>query len=357
LAAPKSFFPIANPIPSAVPSAMQSMPAPQTAASTVPVPSAPAVSVPPAPTLPTIPPAPAMPVPPAPAMPVPPEPTMLVPPEPAMLAPLVLPASLSPHPPRFLPLAPADPFLPAPTPTSPFEAPVGPSKIKAKSSGGKSSSAPSKKSLEEKFTDAVDAMCELQLGNDWSLSLNLLSQIESSLMFGASDSKSRTLTNSNRPDEIRTWIGAHRNMSRPPKILDVPAYGEKCLKWWRSLQPAWRQKEGGKLPSAKYNLPPGADWGILLMPGPNGLLSVLITFSFWGTQPGVLASEIWRSLTADLRRTLQALAAFAGSNESGQEGGNSGGEEEDAGASVGSKRTRSSTRKLVPRKRTRASNV
>ncbi|KAJ7017138.1 hypothetical protein C8F04DRAFT_907552, partial [Mycena alexandri] len=84
-----------------------------------------------------------------------------------------------------------------------------------------------------------------------------------------------------RPQEVTDWIRDGRGRSVGIRaIANLEAFEKTWWAWWTALQPAWRKPAQGQLS------PPAApgmmDWGKLIVPGQNGLLSVVAALYWWG---------------------------------------------------------------------------
>ena len=134
-----------------------------------------------------------------------------------------------------------------------------------------------------------------------------------------------TLPSSDRPQEWKAWTSKGRNGSRPyhlaPNIKDVKEFGCACVDWWNKLQPPFRRNEQYPMPLSNF-IPPNPDalediWEPLRKGGQNGLVIVLMLFSWWGQKIQLTVgcdAEIvvqWSVAITDLQRTLEAMGATA----------------------------------------------
>ncbi|KAJ7457582.1 hypothetical protein B0H11DRAFT_1738353, partial [Mycena galericulata] len=108
-----------------------------------------------------------------------------------------------------------------------------------------------------------------------------------------------------RPAQVSEWIrdGRGRNKS----VLAIPkmeVFEAKWWDWWAGMQPAWRRRDatGKPVRSEEY----GQDWGGLVAPGPNGLLSVVAALYWWAC---ARKSEGWYAAVADTLWVLEGLNA------------------------------------------------
>ncbi|KAJ7081899.1 hypothetical protein C8R43DRAFT_1142883 [Mycena crocata] len=89
----------------------------------------------------------------------------------------------------------------------------------------------------------------------------------------------KRLTTVERPTEVETWIRDGRGRTLEiVKIADVAEFAPSWWTWWKRLQPSWRVGEKGELLTPEER----GEWGDLVAPGPNGMLSVVATLYWWG---------------------------------------------------------------------------
>ncbi|KAJ7925377.1 hypothetical protein B0H13DRAFT_1600506, partial [Mycena leptocephala] len=122
---------------------------------------------------------------------------------------------------------------------------------------------------------------------------------------------SKALTTTNRPIEVKDWVrdGRGRSMAVRP-IPDLPKFQAGWWKWWTALQlswcGSWCGRRGEPLPP-----PEGGGWEKLVVPGQNGLLSVVATLYWWGYEEkkrGILSrSAGWEEAATDVVCVLQGL--------------------------------------------------
>ncbi|KAJ7602641.1 hypothetical protein DFH06DRAFT_1023575 [Mycena polygramma] len=114
-----------------------------------------------------------------------------------------------------------------------------------------------------------------------------------------------------RPAEVKKWIGDARGKTLAVvPITNMGKFVESWWKWWTVLQPSWRgsargQREGP--PAAA----PDADWSQLVVPGQNGLLTVMATLYWWGcAEKGTGMAERsqgWEEAARDVLSVLNGL--------------------------------------------------
>ncbi|PPR03345.1 hypothetical protein CVT24_012584 [Panaeolus cyanescens] len=116
----------------------------------------------------------------------------------------------------------------------------------------------------------------------------------------------KRLPTKGRPDVVKEWVGVGRTRSKNwrPRFLEPEKFEKVFDTWWTGLQPEWRV-EGGKVVTKKVI----GDWGCLVYPGPNGLLSVMGCLFFWGLEAyGKKARwKKWELAVIDCTTALQHL--------------------------------------------------
>jgi hypothetical protein len=83
----------------------------------------------------------------------------------------------------------------------------------------------------------------------------------------------------------------------------------KWWDWWNSLAPTWRKKDEAGRPTIGQET---GDWGVLVHPGANGILTVLLPLVWWrlGEEASV-ASDGWTAAVRDVSWVLQGLLSAA----------------------------------------------
>ncbi|KAG5222340.1 hypothetical protein IMY05_C3085000200 [Salix suchowensis] len=77
------------------------------------------------------------------------------------------------------------------------------------------------------------------------------------------------LTMQFRPPQVADWMQRHRPYTEAAAtITDVDEFGDATMKWWRQIQPLWRQGDD-KLPLAIYTPPENKSWDVLAQGGPT----------------------------------------------------------------------------------------
>ncbi|KAF4593592.1 hypothetical protein EYR40_008379 [Pleurotus pulmonarius] len=228
-------------------------------------------------------------------------PTPTPPPEPTPPSELTLPAGPTPTPPPE-PTPPSELTLPAgPTPTPPPE-PTPPSELTLPAGP-----APTQPAWMQK---AVTYMRSLPLGEAWTTLVTTWITLEGKLGFGLVEGKKMKLPTDLRPPQVADWMQRARPLGTRPlvesvmTIKDVKVFSEDVMKWWKRIQPAWRQGDG-KLPLPIYTPAPGENWDVLSQGGTNGLLLVMLVLGWWGdTEP----SQAWQSVVADATKAFNSAA-------------------------------------------------
>ena len=124
-----------------------------------------------------------------------------------------------------------------------------------------------------------------------------------------------------RPQEWKSWTVRGRKGAQPyhimPAISNVKEFGLACINWWHMLQPSFQHNEHGSMPLPNLIRPDleGLDdeWELLRKGGPNGLVMVLLLFTWWG-QKAQNAPEVihqWHTAMVDLRHVLEAMGTTA----------------------------------------------
>ncbi|KAF9484760.1 hypothetical protein BDN70DRAFT_824903 [Pholiota conissans] len=126
------------------------------------------------------------------------------------------------------------------------------------------------------FENALSMLQSTSLGPEWTDLLQKWSAFEAK-----EDYKEVTkLSSLYRPSSIGDWIKRGRSYTWRPNISNPAKYGKEYMKWWTSLQPAWRVSVQGSIIFGATDGDGG--WSMLRHPGTNGLLSVVCALFHWG---------------------------------------------------------------------------
>ena len=84
-------------------------------------------------------------------------------------------------------------------------------------------------------------------------------------------------------------------------IKDAHAFGKEVASWWRLINPAWRKADASGTPiEGEMTRDMGKDWAEFDIPGPNGLLNVLICLRWWAEAAGDARGAQWDAMVADV---------------------------------------------------------
>jgi hypothetical protein len=87
-----------------------------------------------------------------------------------------------------------------------------------------------------------------------------------------------------RPSQVDWWVG--RGRSKAPLIKDIASFGSSWWKWWKALQPSWRNAAGvdGRLDSShRTGLAGDEGWSAMDKHGQNAFLTMLATLIWWNS--------------------------------------------------------------------------
>lgn len=115
-----------------------------------------------------------------------------------------------------------------------------------------------------------------------------------------------------RPAEVGQWIKYGRSTTRATIVEDQEKLVKKWWEWWISLAPAWHKKDDTGRPTIGQE---SGDWGALIHPGTNGMLTVLLPLVWWKLgeegEEGDVASDDWVTAVRDVSWVLQGLLSAA----------------------------------------------
>ena len=133
----------------------------------------------------------------------------------------------------------------------------------------------------EWFRDGYDLLTAKDLGNRFTTAINSYIQLESYTSFQAG-SRSEGFKPTNRPSEVAWWVARGRKVQ--PTVVNTHVFEQQWWKWWKGLQPNWREVVGvdGAL-NASHRLASEGDggWTAVNKHGRNAFLTVMATLVWW----------------------------------------------------------------------------
>lgn len=157
--------------------------------------------------------------------------------------------------------------------------------------------------------EAEEYLRDVRLGEAWALCITQWVELEKVLNYGVQQNTRWNVTN--RPVEFGPWLKWGRQYTKSPDIRDAEDYASRLLSWWHQLQPGWRRGTG-TLPHHQYN----GNWDTLRKGGKNGMLTVLIMFTWWG-RCAAIDWQAWTAATDDLGKSLRGMIEMHEDEESG----------------------------------------
>ncbi|KAJ6514368.1 hypothetical protein C8R47DRAFT_923631, partial [Mycena vitilis] len=101
-----------------------------------------------------------------------------------------------------------------------------------------------------------------------------------------------------RPSEVGQWIKNGRSTTRATIVKNKDELVDHWWRWWSSLAPSWRKKDSKGRPAIGKE---AGDWGKLVHPGANGMLTVLLPLVWWKLgEDEESSSESWRAAVHDV---------------------------------------------------------
>jgi hypothetical protein len=151
-----------------------------------------------------------------------------------------------------------------------------------------------------------DEISQQDVGTEYQGLLRAFVDLESRYRF---EKGKKNLPAAGRPTQLSEWIRDGRGRSKTSMVIDnLAQYEEGWWKWWLGMQPSWQVGEDGvPVRPEEYR----DDWGGLVAPGQNGLLSVVATLYWWAqaeVAQGINQSAGWREAVADTLWVLKELA-------------------------------------------------
>ncbi|RDB15505.1 hypothetical protein Hypma_004162 [Hypsizygus marmoreus] len=157
------------------------------------------------------------------------------------------------------------------------------------------------------------------MGEEWANCVKAWGMFEDALE-KSSKSKGALPSTKCRPEEWAKWVAKGRHGVRAydttPTIQDPVEFGLAIMAWWKSMQPAFRESNGGLLPQQVYAAPVGEKpnedaWAPMRKGGPNGMVSVMTLLVWWGQRLKSGSpegnSEHWQTCVNDVCRCLEAM--------------------------------------------------
>ncbi|KAJ7653709.1 hypothetical protein DFH06DRAFT_994257 [Mycena polygramma] len=135
---------------------------------------------------------------------------------------------------------------------------------------------------------------EIAFGNDW---VELIGQWWTREENKGFLSPVRGLSAKKRPGQIASWV--QRARTGEPEINDVSVFAKETVSFWQDINPAWRKKN---VPMLKQN----GDWTPLEIPGPNGILNVLVCLKWWRERLEDESPE-WKEVVEDVTWVLKRM--------------------------------------------------
>ncbi|KAJ6622034.1 hypothetical protein B0H10DRAFT_1651923, partial [Mycena sp. CBHHK59/15] len=93
-----------------------------------------------------------------------------------------------------------------------------------------------------------------------------------------------------RPKEISGWVKGARRAA--PRVV-VASFSAAWWKWWRDINPKWREVNGGLVKEGE------GSWATLDVPGQNGFLNVIVCLKWWREELNG-PSKDWEEAVADV---------------------------------------------------------
>lgn len=96
------------------------------------------------------------------------------------------------------------------------------------------------------------------------------------------------------PSQVSNWIKSKKKDVVP--LVKPGLYGEQFMKWWRMLQPSWRNGLEGDLLVRKTL--EGENWQVLRKGGTSGKYVVVMALSWWiKAQHGAHNVNAWAAVS------------------------------------------------------------
>ncbi|KAJ7670790.1 hypothetical protein DFH06DRAFT_981111, partial [Mycena polygramma] len=111
-----------------------------------------------------------------------------------------------------------------------------------------------------------------------------------------------------RPSEVGQWIKHGWSTTRETEVKDQETLVTKWWDWWKVLSPAWRNVDDAGRPAAGDV---AGDWGVLVHPGVNGMLAVMLPLVWWRLGEEGAPSKDWLAAVHDVAFVLKGLLSAA----------------------------------------------
>ncbi|KAJ7631950.1 hypothetical protein DFH06DRAFT_1004635 [Mycena polygramma] len=149
--------------------------------------------------------------------------------------------------------------------------------------------------------------CPVEGVPDWDLAVRTWTLLEAAYGFQSS-AATLPATPGLRPSEVAQWIKHGRSITRPTEVEDHDMLVEKWWEWWSDVNPDWREKDGQGRPVIGEQ---SGDWGTLVHPGANGILTALLLLVWWREGETGAPTELWLAAVRDVGWVLTGLLSAA----------------------------------------------
>ncbi|KAJ3531020.1 hypothetical protein NMY22_g8325 [Coprinellus aureogranulatus] len=170
------------------------------------------------------------------------------------------------------------------------------------------------------FTSAIEGLRLFDLGPDWMDLVEKWGAFET----GPGKSSKTPLKPKLRPTEWTQWTSkawqGNRRYDIVPTIQDPADLGIATMRWWSSLQPAFRASDND-FPLEVYTSKDAGTsdiWSTLRKTGPNGFVAVLLLAAWWGksamtetTRWGEDSRPAWHKFIIDVKNVVIAMSSTA----------------------------------------------
>lgn len=174
------------------------------------------------------------------------------------------------------------------------------------------------------LSGALPSILQTDIGSKYDDLVSLLVRFESTHDF-VTDRMSRLHTDG-RPLEITKWVSnARGRRGTVIKIQNLSKFATKWWRWWKSLQPTWRNYDPEQKPITESSPRGTENWSCLIVPGANGFLSVIATLYWWGCAIALEDGEAmkdfkldWDRAVCDCKWVLESLLEFGSCEGTGK---------------------------------------